>query len=72
MKNILKTLGKWLFNLHLGRFLADCIEDLCILSGLTCIVIATFLLSKIAGLYMLGACLFGLGIWFTKNPLRKG
>ncbi|WP_178137439.1 hypothetical protein [Tepidibacter thalassicus] len=47
------------------------IEDILILGGLTIIVIATFLLSKIAGLYATGVTLFGLGIYFSKYPLRR-
>lgn len=47
------------------------LEDLLILSGLTTIVIATFLVSKIGGLYCLGAVLLGLGIYFTKYPLQR-
>lgn len=56
---------------QLKKLLNSCIEDILILSGLACIVIATFLLSKIAGIYVLGFTLVGLGIYFTKCPLRK-
>lgn len=47
------------------------LEDILILSGLSIIVIATFLISKIAGLYVTGAVLFGLGVYFSKFPLRR-
>lgn len=57
---------------RLKKLLNNCIEDILILSGLTCIVIATFLLSKIVGVYVLGVALLGLGIYFTKYPPRKG
>ncbi len=46
-------------------------EDVLIFSGLVCITAATFLLSFIAGLYVTGAELLGLGVWFTICPLRK-
>lgn len=48
------------------------LEDILILSGLTVIVIATFLLSGIAGMYAAGVALFGLGVYFSKYPLKKG
>lgn len=54
-----------------NKFITKYIEDILIFIGLTCIVIATFLLSKIAGMYVLGSALLGLGIYFTKCPLRK-
>mgnify|MGYP001168682900 CR=1 FL=1 len=44
------------------------IEDFFIISGLILIVIATFLLSKIIGIYVLGAILFGLGVFFSRHP----
>jgi len=49
------------------------IEDILIISGLLLIIIATFLISVIAGIYLLGLVLFGLGIFFTRHPpkLRK-
>lgn len=53
------------------RKLLDYIEDILILSGLTVIVTTTFLLSLIAGLYSLGIALFGLGIYFAKNPPER-
>lgn len=54
------------------KFIGKYIEDILIVSGLTCIVLATFFVSKIAGLYCLGGCLFGLGVYFAKYPYRKG
>lgn len=53
------------------RNILDYIEDILILSGLTCIVWATFLLSKIAGLYAIGLVLFGLGAYIAINPPRR-
>lgn len=58
MKNLFKLLIKYL-------------EDILILSGLTIIVMATFFISKIAGLYSLGATLFGLGIYFARYPIKR-
>jgi uncharacterized membrane protein AbrB (regulator of aidB expression) len=52
------------------NFLSKWIEDILILSGLTFIVGTTFLLSKIAGGYMLGAVLIGMGVYFIKCPLK--
>jgi len=46
------------------------IEDILIISGLILIVLATFLLSKIAGMYALGITLFGIGIFFSRHPPR--
>jgi hypothetical protein len=53
------------------KFMLNYIEDILILSGLTVIIAATFLLSEIAGLYCLGAVLFGLGVYFSKNPPER-
>lgn len=50
------------------RFLSSNTEDVLVLSGLAIIVVATFLLSKIAGLYCLGVCL----IVIAKFPAGKG
>lgn len=50
------------------RFITETIEDILILSGLITLIITTFLLSKIAGLYLLGFVLLSLGIYFTKRP----
>lgn len=47
------------------------LEDILIISGLLIIITATFLLSKIIGLYITGIILFGLGVYFSKNPLKR-
>lgn len=47
------------------------IEDILIFSGLILIVIATFLLSKIIGMYALGAILFGIGIFLSRHPPKE-
>jgi len=49
----------------------NCLEDILIFSGLAIIAITTFLISKIAGLYASGIILFGLGLYFSKFPLRR-
>lgn len=71
LKNIFKFLIRWLFVLHLRAFIADFIEDICILSGLGFIIWATFLLSKIAGIYVLGACLVIVGVYIARSPIRR-
>ena len=53
-------------------FIEAYIEDIFILSGLLIIIVATFFISKIAGLYSLGIILFGLGIYFSIKPPGKG
>ncbi|WP_169798782.1 hypothetical protein [Clostridium tepidiprofundi] len=53
------------------KFIKRYIEDILVLGGLTIIVLATFLLSKIAGLYATGVIMFGLGVYFSKYPLRR-
>lgn len=72
LKNTFRSLGRWLLALHLGLLIASFIEDIFILSGLGFIIWATFLLSKIAGIYVLGGILFGIGAYLARNPLRKG
>lgn len=57
MKIALNTLGKYA-------------EDILIALGLVAIITATFLLNTIAGVYTLGGCMLGLGIWFTKHPIK--
>jgi hypothetical protein len=54
------------------KFIIKYIEDILILCGLAVIVATTFLLSTIAGLYILGVVLLGLGIYFAKNPPERG
>lgn len=77
LKRHIPAFLKWIKRLIYGFLekiifgISNFLEDILIFSGLTCIVIATFLLSKIAGIYVLGIALLGLGIYFTKCPLRK-
>ena len=54
------------------KLISKYIEDILIISGLTFIVVATFLWSKIVGYYSLGITLLALGIFFTRFPNRKG
>lgn len=68
----LKSIKKWLISLHLGCFIGNYLEDICLFSGLFFIIFATFQINRIAGFYCIGACLFGLGVYFTKNPIKKG
>lgn len=54
--------------------LSEYVEDILIFFGLAFIALATFLWSFINGLYVTGAELFGLGVWFTihgKSISRK-
>lgn len=53
------------------KFIARFLEDILVLSGLLIIIIATFLISKIAGLYVTGVVLFGLGVYFSIFPLKR-
>ena len=48
------------------------LDDILIFGGITAIVTATFLLHVIAGIYVLGASMLALGIWFARNPIGKG
>ncbi|QEY34624.1 hypothetical protein FL966_05910 [Caproiciproducens galactitolivorans] len=50
------------------KIILNNMEDVLILSGLACAAAATFQLSFIAGLYVIGVELLGLGIWFTVYP----
>ena len=54
------------------KFITKYIEDALIFSGLAVIVTATFLWSSIAGIYTIGVCLLGLGVWFARNPVKRG
>lgn len=54
------------------KFIANYIEDILIFSGLVVITVATFLLSVIAGLYVLGALLVALGCYLAKYPIKGG
>jgi len=53
------------------KFLSKCIEDILIISGLGVIVGTTFFINRIAGCYALGVVLFGAGVYFAINPLRR-
>lgn len=53
------------------KFVKNCIEDICIISGLSVIVGTTFFISRIIGAYVLGLALFGLGIYFVKYPIER-
>lgn len=48
------------------------IEDICIISGLIVINIATYGFGIIPGLYCTGLTLLGLGIYLTKTLVRRG
>jgi len=52
-------------------FILKYIEDFFIISGLILIVIATFLLSKIIGMYVLGVVLLGIGIFLSRHPPKE-
>jgi len=56
MKNLINTL----------KILSSYTEDFFILTGLFLIILATFLLSEIIGLYVLGFILIGIGVMFTR------
>jgi Zn-dependent membrane protease YugP len=71
MKNTLKNIKNLCKKVHPLLFIGKNIEDILILSGLIVIIKATFLLSKIGGMYCLGAVLLALGIFFTKYPIRR-
>lgn len=55
----------------LKKIITKYLEDILILSGLLIIIGATFLVSKIIGLYVTGVALFGLGVYFSKYPLKE-
>lgn len=48
------------------------LDDVLILGGAAAIVVATFLLHTIAGIYALGAAMLALGIWFARHPIGRG
>jgi len=54
-----------------AKIVKSCVEDILILSGLAMIAGTTFFISKIAGFYVTGTFLFGLGVYFSKYPLRR-
>lgn len=51
-----------------AEWLDSYLDDIFIFGGLACIVGATFLLSGIAGMYVLGFCLLLLGIFVATHP----
>ena len=53
------------------KLIKNYIEDLLICSGLGLIILATFMLSTVAGIYAAGTILLGLGFWFTRHPPEK-
>jgi hypothetical protein len=72
VKKVIKNFKNWLFKLHIGRIICLIYEDILIFTGLYFIILATFMLSKIAGLYCLGGLLLGLGVYFGLFPIKKG
>lgn len=54
------------------QFLLNHAEDFLIFIGLFLVILATFLLNTIAGIYVTGIILFLQGVYFTKFPIRKG
>jgi len=61
MKNLIKIL----------QILSGFTEDFFICIGLLLIVIATFMVNKIAGVYILGFICLGLGILIAIKPPRR-
>jgi hypothetical protein len=57
--------------IQLKKFIIKYLEDILIMSGLLIIVTATFLISSIFGMYVLGLILFSLGVYFSKYPLKE-
>jgi hypothetical protein len=51
---------------------AEYIGDFFILSGLMIIIVTTFLINTIAGLYVTGGIIFLLGVYFAFNLSRRG
>lgn len=57
--------------IQIKKYILKYIEDIFIMSGLILVVIATFLLSKIIGVYVLGVILFGIGIFLSRHPPKE-
>ena len=57
--------------IQIKKYILKYIEDIFILSGLILIIIATFSLSKIIGMYVLGIVLFGIGIFLSRHPPKE-
>lgn len=55
----------------LNFFLAS-LGDFFILAGLLTVIITTFQINTIIGSYLLGVVLFGMGIYFSIMPVKKG
>ncbi|MEA5268961.1 hypothetical protein [Clostridium perfringens] len=55
----------------LKQIFYDYIEDFFISLGLLIIVITTLILNIFVGMYVLGAILLTLGIFFAKHPFKR-
>ncbi|EOU2113568.1 TPA: hypothetical protein ACG0NJ_002145 [Clostridium perfringens] len=55
----------------LKQIFYDYIEDFFIFLGLLIIVITTLILNIFVGMYVLGAILLILGIFFAKHPFKR-
>jgi len=53
------------------QIFADYGEDILIFSGLVVIIVTTFFVSKIAGGYVAGAILTGLGAYLARCPPKR-
>ena len=53
------------------QLLSGNIEEILLFSGLFCIILATFLVNIIAGIYVLGFILVGLSVFLLKYPDRR-
>jgi len=53
------------------QIVADYGEDILIFSGLVVIIVTTFFISKIAGGYVTGAILTGLGAYLARFPPKR-
>ena len=56
----------------IGAFFGGHMDDILILAGLTDLIITTFIVNLIAGLYTLGAVLFLMGVFLAVTSARKG
>ena len=54
------------------KFLLSNIEDFLIFAGLILIIVATFILNYIAGIYVMGVILLILGWFIIRYPAKKG
>ncbi|HEY8804320.1 MAG TPA: hypothetical protein VIM42_04295 [Clostridium sp.] len=57
--------------LNIFKVMVSFIDDACILMGLTLIIEATFMLSYVAGMYILGIILLFLGTVMAKKTKKK-